>query len=42
MGLFRYLPYVIHVGLLIYALIDCIQTDQILIRNLPKIGRAHV
>ena len=36
MGLFRYLPYVIHVALLIYALIDCIQTDQILIRNLPK------
>ena len=36
MGLFRYLPYVIHVALLFYALIDCIQTDQILIRNLPK------
>ena len=36
MGLFRYLPYVIHVALLIYALIDCIQTDAILIRNLPK------
>lgn len=36
MGLFRYLPYVVHVALLVYALIDCIQTDQILIRNLPK------
>ena len=35
-GMFRYLPYVIHVALLIYALIDCIQTDSIVVRNLPK------
>ena len=35
-GLFRYLPYVIHVALLIYALIDCNQTDTILVRNLSK------
>jgi hypothetical protein len=36
MGLVRSLQYVIPVALLIYALIDCIQTDAVLIRNLPK------
>ena len=32
----RWLPYVIDVALLVYALIDCIQTDPVVIRNLPK------
>ena len=36
MGVIRSLQYVIPVALLIYALIDCIQTDTILVRNLPK------
>lgn len=32
----RYLPFVIQLALLIFALIDCIQTDSALVRNLPK------
>ncbi|MBB2923934.1 PLDc N-terminal domain-containing protein [Cellulomonas cellasea] len=32
----RYLPYLIELALLVYCLIDCIQTDSSLVRNLPK------
>jgi hypothetical protein len=32
----RYIPFVIQLALMIYALIDCIQTDSVLVRNLPK------
>lgn len=32
----RYLPLLIEFSLLVFALIDCIQTDSILVRNLPK------
>ncbi|GLY17236.1 PLD nuclease N-terminal domain-containing protein [Kineosporia rhizophila] len=34
----RFLPVLIQLGLLIYCLIDCIQTDSALVRNLPKLG----
>ena len=34
----RFLPVLIQLGLLIYCLIDCIQTDSALVRNLPKVG----
>lgn len=34
----RYLPMIIEIALLLYALIDCLQTDQKRIRNLPKLG----
>lgn len=34
----RYLPFLIELGLLVYCLIDCIQTDSSLVRNLPKAG----
>lgn len=30
------LPAIIEIGLLVYALIDCIQTDSVVTRNLPK------
>jgi hypothetical protein len=32
----RALPVLIQLGLLVYCLIDCIQTDSILVRNLSK------
>lgn len=32
----RYLPFIIELGLLIFCLIDCIQTDSLLVRNLAK------
>ncbi len=32
----RYLPYLLELALLVYCLIDCIQTDSALVRNLPK------
>ncbi|WP_147793536.1 PLD nuclease N-terminal domain-containing protein [Cellulomonas sp. Y8] len=32
----RVLPVLIQLGLLVYCLIDCIQTDSVLVRNLPK------
>jgi hypothetical protein len=32
----RVLPFIIEIGLLVYCLIDCIQTDSVLVRNLPK------
>lgn len=32
----RYLPFVIEFALLVYCLIDCIQTDSVLVRNLSK------
>lgn len=32
----RYLPFFIDVMLLVYCLIDCVQTDERLIRNLPR------
>jgi hypothetical protein len=32
----RYIPFVIQIGLMIYALIDCVQTDSVVVRNLPK------
>jgi hypothetical protein len=34
----RVLPFIIEIGLLVYCLIDCIQTDSVLVRNLPKGG----
>lgn len=33
----RYLPIVLEVALLVYALVDCLQSDQRRIRNLPKL-----
>lgn len=36
MGLVRYLPVVIELALLVYCLIDCIQSDEGSVRNLPK------
>lgn len=38
----RVLPYVIEIALLVYCLIDCIQTDESRIRNLPKIAWVFV
>ncbi len=32
------LPGLIELALLIFCLIDCIQTDPVLVRNLPKLG----
>lgn len=32
----RYLPFLVELALLVYCLIDCIQTDSSLVRNLPK------
>lgn len=34
----RYLPALIELGLLIYCFLDCLQSDDLLIRNLPKWG----
>ena len=34
----RYLPIVLEVALLVYALVDCLQADQRRIRNLPKLA----
>lgn len=34
----RYLPLVLSLALTIYCLVDCIQTDDVLVRNLPKIA----
>nr|NLI51130.1 PLDc_N domain-containing protein [Propionibacterium sp.] len=34
----RYLPVVLEVALLVYALVDCLQSDQRRIRNLPKLA----
>ncbi len=34
----RFLPVLIQLGLMIFCLIDCIQTDSERVRNLPKIG----
>jgi hypothetical protein len=34
----RVLPVIIGLGLAIYALVDCIQTDQSKVRGLPKIA----
>ena len=36
MRLVRYLPVVIELALLVYCLIDCIQSDEGSVRNLPK------
>jgi len=36
MALVRYLPVVIELALLVYCLIDCIQSDEGSVRNLPK------
>jgi hypothetical protein len=33
----RLLPALLEIGLLVYCLIDCIQTDASVIRNLPKL-----
>jgi len=33
----RYLPFLFEFALLLYALVDCIQTDERRIRNLPKL-----
>jgi hypothetical protein len=32
----RYLPFIVIVGVTIYALIDCVQTPDAQVRNLPK------
>jgi hypothetical protein len=34
----RYLPLIILFGITIYALVECAQTDQEQVRNLPKWG----
>ena len=34
----RYLPVVIELVLLVYCLIDCVQTDGTVVRNLPKLA----
>jgi len=34
----RFLSVVLELALLVYCLIDCIQTDEARVRNLPKIG----
>lgn len=34
----RYLPYVLSLALTVYCLIDCLQTDEVVMRNLPKIA----
>lgn len=36
MGVVRFLPFVVEIGLLVYCLIDCIQTDEADARNLSK------
>ncbi|MBO9553190.1 PLD nuclease N-terminal domain-containing protein [Cellulomonas sp.] len=33
----RLLPYLLEIGMLVYCLIDCAQTDSASVRNLPKI-----
>ncbi|MGY4643662.1 PLD nuclease N-terminal domain-containing protein [Cellulomonas sp. URHB0016] len=33
----RYLPFLLEMGMLVYCLIDCVQTDSASVRNLPKI-----
>ena len=33
----RALPFVVELALVLYALIDCLQTDDALVRNLPKV-----
>lgn len=33
----RYLPFLFELALLLYALVDCIQTDERRVRNLPKL-----
>ena len=38
----RYLPFLIEIALLVFCLIDCIQTDEPRIRNLPKIAWVFV
>ncbi|KRE60926.1 PLD nuclease N-terminal domain-containing protein [Nostocoides sp. Soil756] len=34
----RYLPLILSLALTVYCLVDCIQTDDLLVRNLPKIA----
>ncbi len=34
----RYLPVILEIALTLYALVDCIQTDERRVKNLPKIG----
>jgi hypothetical protein len=29
---------IVEIGLLVYCLIDCLQTDSLLVRNLPKLA----
>lgn len=36
MGVVRFLPFIVELALLAYCLIDCIQTDEGDMRNLPK------
>ncbi|GIG19743.1 membrane protein [Cellulomonas chitinilytica] len=33
----RLLPYLLEIGMLVYCLIDCAQTDSASVRNLPKV-----
>lgn len=33
----RMLPFLLGLALTIYAAVDCIQTDEVVVRNLPKI-----
>jgi hypothetical protein len=35
-GVLRWIPIVVEIGLLVYALLDCIQTESLTVRNLPK------
>lgn len=34
----RYLPVLLDIALTVYCLIDCLQTDEVVVRNLPKTG----
>jgi hypothetical protein len=33
----RYLPFLLEIALLLYTLVDCLQTDERRVRNLPKL-----
>lgn len=36
--MFRALPFLVELAVLVYCLVDCIQTDEYRVRNLPKTG----
>ncbi|MBM6404954.1 PLDc_N domain-containing protein [Phycicoccus sp. CSK15P-2] len=33
----RYLPYLLSLALTVFCVIDCLQTDEVIVRNLPKV-----